>query len=369
MRTEPNSLDRLSAAAPFSFPQAEKRALLTSRIRELTRMHYERCDTFRHLMERAFGSQRALEFTEMEDAPFLPVSLFKTHELRSVGPEKVVKVLTSSGTSDQTVSRVYLDAETAKLQSDALVKIMQHFLGVQRRPLIILDCSNVLRDRYAYSARGAAIMGMLLFGRRPFYALKEDFSLDVEGLESYLATNRDLPPIFFGVTYVVWQYFVEGLARAGQKLKCPAGSILMHTGGWKKLLNRSVSPEEYRRAITSATEIEKVVGFYGMAEQVGSVYCENDRHLLQASNYSEIIIRDTNTLKPLPPGQPGLVQVLSSLPVSYPGHSILTEDLGVIRDTGDSSSEMHGQHFELLGRLPEAELRGCSDTFAELANR
>jgi hypothetical protein len=65
----------------------------------------------------------------------------------------------------------------------------------------------------------------------------------------------------------------------------------------------------------------------------------------------------------VPDGEPGLVQVLSVLPTSYPGHSLLTEDVGVIRGTDRADVTLKGRCFEILGRVPRAELRGCSDTF------
>jgi hypothetical protein len=63
-------------------------------------------------------------------------------------------------------------------------------------------------------------------------------------------------------------------------------------------------------------------------------------------------------------GSTGLIQVLSVLPKSYPGHSLLTEDLGTILGQDDCSCGWNGKYFKVLGRIPQAELRGCSDTFA-----
>jgi hypothetical protein len=356
------SLDALLAAGPYDLPQADKRTLLTERIRELTRWHYDRCELYHHLIDRIFGGARALEFERLEDAPYLPVSLFKTRELRSVAPGEVVKTLTSSGTTGQAVSRIYLDAATAQLQSRTLVKIMQHVLGVARRPMVFLDHAAVVQDRRSFSARGAAILGLLPFGRQPFYALRDDMSLDLDGLESYLATRGGQRPVLFGFTFVVWQYFVEALERLGRRLSL-ADATLLHSGGWKKLEALQVSPEEFRRRVQAVTGIEAVINYYGMVEQVGSVYLENPLFHLQASNYSDVIIRDTNTLEPLPPGVVGLIQVVSALPLSYPGHSLLTEDLAVVEGCDNPVTGMHGQYFRVLGRLPRTELRGCSDTF------
>ena len=52
------------------------------------------------------------------------------------------------------------------------------------------------------------------------------------------------------------------------------------------------------------------------------------------------------------------------LPESYPGHSLLTEDEGVILGEDDCPCGRRGKYFKILGRLPQAEIRGCSDTYA-----
>jgi hypothetical protein len=357
-----SSIEKLLAAPPYALSQAEKRSILTERVRDLTHSHYERCELYRNLIDRIFGGSKALQFETLEQAPFLPVSLFKTRELRSVDASAVVKTLTSSGTTGQAVSRIHLDATTAQLQSRALVKIMQHFLGLERRPMVFLDHAAVVRDRRSFSARGAGILGMLPFGRQPFYALREDMSLDLEGLQTYLEKTRDQSPVLFGFTYMVWQYFIQALEQLDRRLFLP-DAVLLHSGGWKKLEAQKVSQAEFRRRLSAVTGIGRVINFYGMVEQVGSVYFENALHFLQASVYSDVIIRDTNTLEPLPPGRAGLIQVVSALPESYPGHSLLTEDLGIVEGCDDPATGMNGQYFQILGRLAQADLRGCSDTF------
>lgn len=347
---------------PFGLSQAEKRARLLPMLRTLTAHHAERCAPYRHVLDRVFGGAGRLRIERIEDVPFLPVTLFKTHTLASVPDAEVVKVLTSSGTTGQQPSRVVLDAETASVQSAVLVKVAQHFLGRERLPMVILDHPGVVRDRRSYSARGAGILGMAQFGHRPFYALRDDMSLDEDGLRTYLAWAAGRPVLLFGFTFMVWQYLVQALERGGRRLDL-AGGVLVHSGGWKKLQEAAVDPGTFRDRVEAVTGIERVINFYGMVEQVGGVYFENPKHHLHAPIYSEIIVRDPVTLAPLPDGQAGLVQVLSCLPTSYPGHSLLTEDLGVIRGVDPEGTGMGGRSFEILGRVPKAELRGCSDTF------
>jgi acyl-protein synthetase LuxE len=170
----------------------------------------------------------------------------------------------------------------------------------------------------------------------------------------------------FGFTFMIWQYLVQPLESAGRRLDL-VGGHLVHSGGWKKLQDVSVDPRTFRERVQAVTGVDRVINFYGMVEQVGGVYFENPVHHLHAPIYSDVIIRDPITLRPLPDGQPGLVQVLSCVPTSYPGHSLLTEDLGVIRGVDPSGTDMGGRSFEILGRVPKAELRGCSDTFTAAA--
>lgn len=348
---------------PFGLKQGEKRARLLPMLRHLTTYHAERCRPYRNVLNGVFGGVERLRAERLEDIPFLPVTLFKTHVLSSVPESDVLKVLTSSGTTGQQPSRIFLDAETASVQSAVLVKVAQHFLGKDRLPMVILDHPGVVRDRGSRSARGAGILGMAQFGHRPLYALREDMTLDEEALAAYLRQAAGRRVLLFGFTFMVWQYLVQALERTGRRLDL-AGGILVHSGGWKKLQDAAVDPPTFRERVQAVTGVEQVINFYGMVEQVGGVYFENPIHHLHAPIYSEVIIRDPVTLAPLPDGQPGLIQVLSCLPISYPGHSLLTEDLGVIRGADPEGTGMGGRYFEVLGRVPKAELRGCSDTFA-----
>lgn len=346
---------------PFGLSQAEKVQRLLPKLVALTEHHFDSCDLYRDIIRRVFGYTKESTINRMEDIPFLPVSLFKQYSLKSIPDGDVIKTLTSSGTTGQQVSRIFLDKETARMQAAVLIKVVQHFLGRERLPMIVLDHPGVVKDRTSFSARGAGILGMAQFGHRPFYALREDLSLDLEGLKDYLAHAKSQRILLFGFTFMVWQGLVQALEALGERIDLPE-AILIHSGGWKKLQDQSVSAEMFRNRVLGLTGIRNVVNFYGMVEQVGGVYFENPLHTLHAPIYSDVIIRDPATLKPLPDGEVGLIQVLSALPTSYPGHSLLTEDLGVIRGVDAPALQMGGKHFEVIGRVPKAEIRGCSDT-------
>jgi len=347
---------------PYGLSQPEKTARLLPLLRSLTAHHYASCEPYRRIVDGIFGGLAIALSGGIEEQPFLPVSLFKTHVFKSVADEAITKILTSSGTTGQQVSRVFVDGETARAQSAVLIKVAQHFVGKQRLPMVILDHPGVLKDRTSFSARGAGILGMAQFGHKPFYAFREDMSLDAEGLAAYIEAAKGKRILLFGFTYMVWTYFVKSLEESGFRPDLSSG-ILIHSGGWKKLTDLAVDAATFRNRLQDLTGLPEVVNFYGMVEQVGSVFFENPLHHLHAPIYSDVIIRDPITLKPLPDGEIGLIQVVSCLPTSYPGHSLLTEDLGVIRMSDAPGLTMKGRCFDIIGRLAKAELRGCSDTF------
>ncbi|MGM9694708.1 MAG: acyl-protein synthetase, partial [Alloprevotella sp.] len=129
--------------APYSLNKMQKHALLNERLHELTRKHYAQCEAYRKMME-----ARGLDINNLpdyEELPFLPVRLFKEFELRSCGKDEIVKTMTSSGTTGQQVSRIYLDRETSSAQQKCLTKIVSHVLGTKRVPMLILDSSAVIK--------------------------------------------------------------------------------------------------------------------------------------------------------------------------------------------------------------------------------
>jgi len=78
------------------------------------------------------------------------------------------------------------------------------------------------------------------------------------------------------------------------------------------------------------------------------------------SVYSEIYVRDNN-FKLLKNRKKGIIQILSLLPTSYPGHNILSEDIGIIFGEDTCKCGRLGKYFKILGRVKQAEIRGCSD--------
>jgi hypothetical protein len=294
----------------------------------------------------------------MSEIPYLPINLFKKYDLVSVPQNEIYKTLLSSGTTDSVPSKIYLDRKTAQLQTAALAAIMTHFLGQKRLPMLIIDQEDVFADPKKYSARSAAILGMLNFGRDPFYLLDKNNEIREAPFTDWYEKYLNEPILIFGLTFMVWKYFLESFPP--NKISLPNG-ILLHTGGWKKLQALSVSNEEFKARAKAVSGIHRCHNFYGFVEQVGSVFMECERGVFHSPNFAEVIIRDPLNWKEASIGAQGVVQTVSTLPWSYPGHSLLTEDLGQIIGIDECMCGRKGKTFKIEGRVPRAEPRGCSD--------
>lgn len=351
--------DELLDAPQFSLPRDRKNKSLLKILNDLHMLHYENSVDYRKITSGLFKNVQ--QVNTMEDLPFIPVSLFKNRTLKSIPDEKVYKILTSSGTTNSIPSRIYLDNETARLQVVALSKIITHVIGNQRLPMIIIDSKSVLKDRTSFSARGAGILGLSVFGKDHLYLLNESYEPLSAELEDFLNRHSGNKILIFGFTSLIWQYLYSFNYPFKIDLE---NSVLIHSGGWKKMQDQAIDNTAFRKKLYEKFGLKEVFNFYGMVEQVGSVFIENSKGYLHCPNFADVIIRNPRDMSVQKNGNEGLIQVISSLPHSYPGHSILTEDIGVCMGEDDLHDNWKGKYFRIIGRAKKADLRGCSDTFS-----
>ncbi len=359
---------QLADELPYALSAAEKTPRLLAELQALTLWHQQQCPAYQKLLLAQWPDfPTSIDKTELAaDAlaqlPYLAVRLFKQLELRSIGAADVFKTLYSSGTTG-TPSRIFLDRDSAAVQSKILVKIMQHWLGKARLPMLILDHPGVISDRSSFSARGAGIQGLSFMGRNHCYAFNADMSLNWSALEQFVDNYGDGPVLLFGFTFMVWQHLLQALKQSGRRIDLPEG-ILLHSGGWKKLEEKAVSNQQFKQTVAELTGINKVHNFYGMVEQIGAIFVECSSGHLHCPVYADVLVRRPGSWQVADVDETGVLQLLSTLPRSYPGHSLLTEDRAQLLGEDNCSCGLPGKYFRILGRLPQAEARGCSDTFA-----
>lgn len=328
--------------------------LLLEAARGLTRHHSLHCPAYARILH-ALGNP---PIRTLEDVPALPVALFKHLDLRSIPTTSITHTMLSSGTSGAMPSKVFVDRETSLRQARALSQLVRRRLGVNHAPILVLDAKPDA-SRREFSARGAAVRGFAnALGSEPVYALSGDYGLDIEKIQEFASQHGSSPAVIFGFTFLVWQTMQQ--VDQSPLVHLPA-STLVHGGGWKKMSDAAVTRDHFRSRALEVLGVGAVVDYYGLVEQTGSIFFECEEGFFHDSEFSTILIRSEVDLSPVKDGTIGLIQLISSLPTSYPGHSILTEDRGVLHGRNACECGRMGKFFSVVGRVPTAEARGCSD--------
>lgn len=338
--------------------QTENTIALVQALNDLTAHHRDHCQLYASYVDSMFGQGNVASLAEI---PYLPVRAFKNFDLKSIPDDDVFKIMTSSGTSGQ-VSRIYLDKNTAQLQSKKLVEIFGQSFSKSRFPMLVIDAGSTVADRRKFSARTAAINGFSLFSKGREFALDDDLGLDIDRITAFLEQNRNTRIFVFGFTSLIWQNLVQPLQRKNVKIDL-SNAFILHGGGWKKLEDQKVSSAVFRDTIREWTGCTAVHNYYGMVEQTGTIFMECEQGHLHAASESDVLIRDTVTMEVLDHGQEGLIQVFSAIQKSYPGHAVLTEDVGYTLDGANCTCGNKRTIVRINGRLKKAEIRGCSDAY------
>lgn len=356
-------VEELLKRHPYELCEKEKRDFYSKGMRKLTKYHADHCEMYgRFLKNVSCSCDEDGKLMPPEDYPFLPVRLFKDYELCSVPREEIVKTMTSSGTTGQKVSKIFLDRETSANQTKVLAKITSDFLGKKRLPMLVIDTKAVVKNRKLFSARGAGILGFSMLGYDVTYALDENMELDFPAIYAFLEKHKEEDIFVFGFTFMIWEHFYKVLKNSEEKIDLSRG-IMLHGGGFKKLLDEAVDNETYKSELERVCGIKHIYNYYGMVEQTGSIFMECPCGRLHASVFSDVIIRNPEDFSVSGQGEKGLIQLLSVLPGSYPGHSILSEDIGELTGIDDCPCGRKGKTFRIYGRIKQAEVRGCSDTY------
>lgn len=328
--------------------------------------HFEQNPLFRYFCERKrfdpYGSFK------LDEIPPVAVSVFKElgQVLNSV-PQSDIKFALQSSATSGIPSTIVIDKITSKRQSRAMIKVVQEYIGTERKPFLIMDIDPRSEHRQLLGARFAAVSGYLTFASKAGYFLKADESgvsyFDVQAMKEYLSgQDSNKPVVVFGFTYILYANVLKNIRGTGIEFRLPKGSKIIHIGGWKKLESEKISKERFNVELASCFGIEPagVIDIYGFTEQMGLNYPDCPCGCKHTPIFSRVIVRDTVTREVLPAGKEGMLEFITPIPHSYPGNVVLTDDLGII-EKGPCPYGRGGTRFRVLGRIKKAEIRGCGD--------
>ena len=341
---------------PFGLTIRKKNPWFLANLKKLSLYHYRYSKNYKLISDNIFNSISKVK--KISDLPFVHASIFKNFNLISKNSSEKISTFSSSGTTGLKQSKINLDPKTSLLQSKALNKIFSEIIN-KDKDIFFIENKNFLNSRESMSAKGAAVKGFSQLCNNKYFLLDNNNKIKISILKNYLKKNENKEFVIFGFTSSIWFNLVKEAKRQKIKLKKNQG-ILIHGGGWKKMHKLRVDNNKFKNEIKSLLGLKQVYNYYGMIEQTGSVFLECEKGYFHCSIFSDIFIRNSK-LELSKIKETGLIQTLSLLPLSYPGHNILTEDMGIIHGIDNCTCGKKGKYFTVLGRVPNAELRGCSD--------
>jgi hypothetical protein len=353
----------LKDVAPYGLAPEGKAEYLGKELGHLLAHHAARCSPYKRLVD---DWQRHRESDEIsaESYPFVPASLFKEYELCST--DEPAMQIQSSATTSTTHAKIFVDRKTRKRQTLSATKVWTDFAGADRRPYIVFDVESSARGGGSMSARGAAILSLMHLASDFHFVCREaadGIEIDPEALEQALDAVGNRPFIAYGFTYILYQSHRTLSSGSLPLRRAHPDSLLLHSGGWKKLEGIAVDKPTLNELVASVWGLtpDRVIDFYGTVEQVGVPFPDCPERAKHVPYWADVIIRRADDFGACDVGEAGLLQLVNCLPLSAPNHSILTEDLGELVTQDGCGCGRRGRAFVFRGRAPRSELRGCSD--------
>jgi hypothetical protein len=293
------------------------------------RRQAEQCGPYREYIERMGIDPHAVQ--RIEEIPFLPIRLFKTHEVYC-GAKAPEVVFTSSATTGMTPSRHPM--ASLALYERAFTEAFRRFYGEPSEWSLYGLLPNYLQRK------GSSLVYMAdrliqACGSGGFYL--DEYERLIADLES-----DPKPKILLGASYALWDL----AERYAPKLQ---NTIVMETGGMKG--HREELPKEaFHKILCEAFGVERIHSEYGMAELTSQAYSKGENRFYCPA-WMRVAVRDVND--PLDvrfeAGRGGLNII--DLANYYSCSFLQTED--VARRYADGS-------FEVEGRIDHSEIRGCN---------
>ncbi len=320
---------------------------------ELFAFQFEHCEPYRRFCTRRGATPERI--SDWRAIPAVPTAAFKEVALRCFPAECSVHTFRTSGSAGAARGELHLDTLTL-YEASLLASFRRHLLpdlpaGGEAQILALAPPPEEAPDSSLSHMFATAIAAFGAPGSGFFVAAG---ALRERELLAALDAAGDAPCLLAGTAFA-FVHLLDALAGRGARLALPPSTRIMETGGFKGR-SRSLSREELHAEIAERLGVPaaRSVNQYGMTELASQFY---DSTLAEPGAprrklgppWTRVRIVDPETDAPAAPGEPGAIVVLD-LANTGSIAAIRSADLG--RRVADG--------FEVLGREPGAEERGCS---------
>lgn len=360
---------------PGLYDQARSRERFLAAMRANCAYHIRRCPPYR-AMARAldFSPEQLRTEEDLAKIPPVPTLFYKRRALFSMPPRRMAMRVTSSGTSGK-FSQVGFDWGCVLAEVPMVLRLGRRHGLISPVPAhyVVLGYQPHRSNRTGVTR---TMYGLTFFAPplSRFYALRwrdGAYVPDLEGAARELArlSRSPFPTRILGFPSYLW-FGLKEMEKLGLSVRLPRGSRILLAGGWKQHYAQEVDKRllyALARKVLGVEE-EAVHEFFGAVEHP-IFYNACPRHHFHIPAFSRVIIRDPETLEPLPMGRVGLVNLITPLINATPVPSVMTDDLGVLSPGEDCGCGISTPCLTILGRVGAREIQTCAAGAAQLLGR
>jgi phenylacetate-coenzyme A ligase PaaK-like adenylate-forming protein len=356
----------------------EGRQLFVDACREFAVFHYENNADIKFLYGRhGFDPKSIRSESDIERIPTLGVTAMKKFLMTSLPHDQMVLHLTSSGTRGLK-TQIWFDQASL----DRVQKMLDVYLDeegfVSKNP-----CNYLILNYDPEDAKDLGVAytehNQLRFAPKNevYFAIRKDssgqwvFDKDrcVGQLQSYV--KQKLPIRIFGMPAFLLE-FLEHLQSQNASVKIQHAtdqSWILIGGGWKAAEDKKITRAMLRNMCFQTFGIPESNqrDAFGMAEHCAP-YFECSEHAFHIPMFNHLIMRDPATLKPVPDGDVGLMELISPFNAMMPNLALLSTDYAKINKK-PCACGANSPTFEVIGRAGITKHKGCAMTAHDIVRR
>jgi len=287
-----------------------------------------------------------------KDIPALPVSAFKAAPIFCYPTSKARRVFRTSGTThgQKRGEHHFRTLEHYDTAIDALFGSCV-MAGLRRARFASLVSPASEKPDSSLSYMAARVMRV--FASERFEAARGGSPRFVALAQKLGAWSRQKTPVVIFSTTLALDAFLSYLAENKICIALPRQSRIMETGGSKgKTVFTSRAQCLRLAAKYLGIGARNVINEYGMTELTSQFYDLPGTSIKTGASWTRVLLIDPVTGRP---AKRGFIRIFD----------LANQDSCLAIQTEDLAREVRGG-FELLGRKPGADLRGCSLSFEEL---
>lgn len=280
------------------------------------------------------------EINSLEKIPFLPIEMFKNHQILERNKSTDL-FFQSSGTTQMNLSKHFIAAPD--LYEESIYKSFEQFIG-KPEDFIFLG----LLPSYLEKQNSSLIYMVDYLMKKSAKPENGYFLYNHSELFELLNRLKDKKVILFGVSFALLD-FLDSVESLGFSIEESKNLTVIETGGMKGR-KEEMTKDELLKILQNGFKTDRIYSEYSMTELLSQAYSLGNNEY-KCPNWMKILVRNAeDPFSYEQEGRTGAVNIIDLANI----HSccfIATQDLG---------KTLPGDTFQVLGRIDHSDIRGCS---------